>query len=58
MTTSGIERLSNAIPDLPLPHESVLINSINYRIHRVFFWKTALSFYIVSQGLIPTDALY
>lgn len=49
MTTSGTERLSNAIPDFPLAHESVL-NTINYWIHRGFFWKAALIiFYSISR---------
>lgn len=49
MTTSGTERLSNAILDFPLAHESVL-NTINYWIHRGFFWKAALTlFYIISR---------
>lgn len=45
MTTSGTERLSNAILDFPLAHESVL-NTINYWIHRGFFWKAALTLFL------------
>lgn len=44
--TPRIERLSNAIPDLPLAH--VLINTINYLKHGVFFWRAVfLLFYSV-----------